>query len=179
MNRRQFTIAICGAGGFAMSGVNALAMSVADEHKIRAVLLAYGEAWNRHDMSSMRQLFTDDADWINIVGMHWRGKSAVLTAYDAFWRTIFQKMEITVTDVAIRAIASDIAVAVVALRASEFTTPDGKLRPATQDRLSVILANREGEWRIVHGQNTVVDPTAQPFDPINSDWSTAGNGPTR
>src|ERR1700733_13122545 len=119
MNRRHFTIAICGAGGLAMASVNALAMSVADEHKMCAVLLAYGEAWNRHDMTSMRQLFTDDADWTNIVGMHWRGKAAVLKAYDAFWRTIFQKMEITMTDIAIRAIASDIVVAVVALRASE------------------------------------------------------------
>jgi hypothetical protein len=27
------------------------------------------------------------------------------------------------------------------------------------------------EWKIVHAQNTVVDPAAQPFDPINSDWN--------
>ena len=119
----------------------------------------------------MSLLFTDDADWINIVGMHWRGKTDILKAYDVFWQTIFQKMEITMTDVTIRSIASDVAVAVVALQASEYTTPDGKQQPATQDRLSVILANREGEWKIVHAQNTVVDPTAQPFDPINGDWS--------
>jgi hypothetical protein len=30
--------------------------------------------------------------------------------------------------------------------------------------------NRTGEWKIAHAHNTVVDPTAQPFDPINSDW---------
>lgn len=154
-----------------MVSVRALGMSAVDEQKIRAVMRDYGEAWNHHDIGAMQQLFTDDADWINIVGMHWRGKTAILKAYDVFWRTIFQKMEITVTDVTIRAIAPDVAVAVVALQASEFTTPDGKRQPATQDRLSVILAGREGEWKIVHAQNTVVDPTAQPFDPINSDWS--------
>jgi len=29
-----------------------------------------------------------------------------------------------------------------------------------------MLAKREGQWRIVHGHNTVIDPAAQPFNPI-------------
>jgi hypothetical protein len=29
----------------------------------------------------------------------------------------------------------------------------------------------EDGWRITHGHNTVVDPKAQPFDPVNSGWS--------
>ena len=33
-----------------MASVNALPMSAADEQKIRAVMLAYGKAWNHHDM---------------------------------------------------------------------------------------------------------------------------------
>lgn len=28
-----------------------------------------------------------------------------------------------------------------------------------------------GRWLIAHGHNTVVDPAAQPFDPVNTGWS--------
>jgi uncharacterized protein (TIGR02246 family) len=154
-----------------MASANTLAMNASDERNIRAVATAYAEAWNHHDMRTLAELFTDDADWINIVGMHWRGKAAIVKAHDVFHRTIFQKMEISVTDIGIRAITSDVAATVIALKAGEYTTPDGKQQNATLDRLSLILVNRNGEWRIAHGHNTVVDPTAAPFDPVNSDWN--------
>ncbi len=80
-------------------------------------------------------------------------------------------MEIGVTDIGIRAITPDVAAAVIALNAGAYTTPDGKQQNATLDRLSLILVNRNGEWRIAHGHNTVVDPSAVPFDPVNSGWN--------
>jgi len=157
-----------------MASANTLAMNASDERDIRAVATAYAEAWNHHDMGTLAELFTDDADWINIVGMHWRGKAAIVKAHDVFHRTIFQKMEIGVTDIGIRAITSDVAATVIALKAGEYTTPDGKQQNATLDRPSLIFVNRNGEWRIAHGHNTVVDPTAAPFDPVNSDWDGEG-----
>jgi len=57
------------------------------------------------------------------------------------------------------------------LKMGELTTPEGELRPAAEDRLSLIFVKREGGWKITHGHNTVIDPNAQPFDPINSSWN--------
>ena len=77
-------------------------MSASDQEEIRTVALGFFEAWNRHDMKAFAALFTDDADRINIVGMHWRGKDAVLKAHEVFHRTIFQNTEMNPTDVGIR-----------------------------------------------------------------------------
>jgi uncharacterized protein (TIGR02246 family) len=77
----------------------------------------------------------------------------------------------TITNVAIRAVTSDVAVAVVTLKMGEFITPEGELKAETQDKLSLIFVKCEGGWRITHGHNTVIDPNAQPFDPINSSWN--------
>jgi hypothetical protein len=33
------------------------------------------------------------------------------------------------------------------------------------------VVKREGEWRITHGHSTVIDPNAQPFDPIKTGWT--------
>jgi uncharacterized protein (TIGR02246 family) len=145
-------------------------VSPKDEQAIRAVLTGYGNAWNRHDMRALAELFSDDAHWINIVGMHWPGKSAVVAAHEAFHRTFFRETDIELADVGIRLIAQEVAAAIVLLKVGPFTPPDGRQRPESKDRLSLILGKRDGKWRIVHGHNTVVDPAAQPFDPVNSGW---------
>jgi uncharacterized protein (TIGR02246 family) len=149
---------------------SASAINASDQEEIRAVVMGFFKAWNRHDMKAFAELFSDDADWINIVGMHWRGKKAVVKAHEVFHRTIFRNTDMTPTGVGIRVVTSEVAIAVVTLKAGEFTAPDGKQMAGTQDRLSVILVKGEGGWRITHGHNTVVDPSAQPFDPVNSGW---------
>jgi uncharacterized protein (TIGR02246 family) len=75
-----------------MANANAL-ISASDQEEIRALVMRGQETWNRHDMKAWAERLTDEADWINIVGMHWRGKAAVLKAHEVFHRTIFHKTE--------------------------------------------------------------------------------------
>jgi uncharacterized protein (TIGR02246 family) len=165
------TIRTSEVGVIFMAKANAPSVSASDQEEIRNVALGFFEAWNRHDMKAFAALFTDDADWINIVGMHWRGKDAVVKAHEVFHRTIFQNTEMNPTDVGIRVATSDVAVAVIALKAGDFTTPQGERKVGTQDKLSLVLVKGEDGWRITHGHNTVIDPNAQRFDPINSGWN--------
>jgi uncharacterized protein (TIGR02246 family) len=153
-----------------MANVGASLASRSDEQAIRSVVREYGASWNRHDMAALAELFTDDAHWINIVGMHWPDTSAVVTGHEAFHRTFFQATDIELADVEIRPIAADVAVAVVLLKVGPFTPPDGVHRPKSENRLSLMLNRRDGRWLIVHGHNTVIDPAAQPFDPVNAGW---------
>jgi uncharacterized protein (TIGR02246 family) len=154
-----------------MAKANTPTINASDEEEIRAMVMGGQETWNRHDMKAWAERLTDEADWINIVGMHWRGKAAVLKAHEVIHRKIFHSTEMTITDIAIRAATSDVAVAVVTLKMGEFTTPEGELKAETQDKLSLIFVKCEEGWRITHGHNTVIDPNAQPFDPVNSGWS--------
>ena len=123
-----------------MASVNISLASASDEQAIRAVVREYGAAWNRHDMTTLAELFTDDAHWVNIVGMHWPGKSAVVTGHEAFHRTFFQTTDIELANVEIRAIAPDVAAAVVLLKVGPFTPPDGVRRPASDDRFAEAMA---------------------------------------
>src|SRR5260370_32805572 len=152
------------------ASVNISVASATDEQAIGAVVREYGAAWNRHDMAALAELFTDDAHWVNIVGMHWPGKPAVVTGHEAFHRTFFQTTDIELANIEIRAIAPGVAAAVVLLKVGPFTPPDGAPPPARDDCLSLILTKREGCWRITQGHNTVIDPAAQPFDPVKSGW---------
>jgi uncharacterized protein (TIGR02246 family) len=114
----------------------------------------------RHDIPAMRELFADDAHWVNIVGWHWPGKSAVVAGHQTIHRTFFQDTGIELLDVAIRAIAPTVAVAVVLLKVGPFTPPDGVSRPESEDRLSFVLTKREGRWlRAIGWLGTPGNPT--------------------
>jgi uncharacterized protein (TIGR02246 family) len=156
-----------------MTNLGVVPMSFADEDAVRDVAQRYCDAWNRHDMKALAQLFDADAQWINIVGMHWPGKAAVVAAHEAYHRTFFRMTEIEMTDARITEIAPGVAAAVVLLKVGPFTPPDGITRPESQDRLSLILAKRSERWLIAHGHNTVIDPGAQRFDPVRAGWSDA------
>jgi uncharacterized protein (TIGR02246 family) len=145
-------------------------IGASDEQAIRALLHGYVAVWNRHEMTGLADLFTDDAEWINIVGMHWRGRAAVVKAHDVFHRTMFRKTDLMIDSFQIRAISEDVAAAVMVVKVGGFTPPDGVHRPPARDRLSLILAKRKGVWRIVLGHNTVIDERAEPFDPVTSGW---------
>jgi uncharacterized protein (TIGR02246 family) len=154
-----------------MTEARTVAMSSPDVDAIRAVLIEYQDAWNAHDMTALEELFAADAHWVNIVGMHWQGKAAVVKAHSVFHRTIFRNTELTFGNIGIRAINPDVAAAVVTATVGTFRTPDGAPRPSADNRLSFILTKRDGTWRVAHGHNTVIDPAAQPFDPVSSGWN--------
>ena len=50
-----------------------------DAAEIHAALGGIQSAWNHHDMTAFVSYMTDDVEWVNIVGMCWRGKAQVLT----------------------------------------------------------------------------------------------------
>ena len=148
-----------------MTNLHAVSAISADEDAIRAVANGYCGAWNRHDMEALSELFSEDAQWINIVGMHWPGRTAVVAGHDAYHRTFFRATGIEIADAQVAEIAPGAATAVILLTVGPFTPPDGVPRPGSDNRLSLVLTKRSGRWRITHGHNTVVDKGAQCFDP--------------
>ena len=143
-----------------------MTLSPEDERALHALVAAYEEAWNGHDADVLSALLSEDIEWVNIVGMYWRGRVAVTHAHAAFHAHMFRETPMRAEDVALRALAPDVATAVITVAMGDFTSPDGRLYSGTHDRLSLVLARRDGHWVIVHGHNVVIDPVAAPFDPV-------------
>jgi uncharacterized protein (TIGR02246 family) len=156
-----------------MTNLHAVSQHSAAEEAVGSVVIAYCEAWNDHDMKALAELFVDDAQWINIVGMHWPDKPAVVAGHAAYHRTFFRTTGIEMADMKITEISPDVAAAVILLKVGPFTPPDGITRPSSEDRLSLILTKRSGRWLIAHGHNTVIDHGAQRFDPVRTGWPDA------
>src|SRR5215813_5440738 len=49
-----------------------------DESAVRNVLAEYEVSWNGHDAAAFGDLFTDDCDYVNIDGVHWKGAREIV-----------------------------------------------------------------------------------------------------
>jgi uncharacterized protein (TIGR02246 family) len=125
-------------------------------------------AWNAHEMKALEGLFYADAEFINVVGMHWRGRPAIVAAHETFHATIFKNVGMKTDAIAIRPLGPDIAIAVVTQTQNAFTTPSGEVVPKHQNKLSYVFTKRAGEWKIAHAQNVRIDTEAAQHDPVNN-----------
>jgi uncharacterized protein (TIGR02246 family) len=136
-----------------------------DEQSVRQVATAYEQAWNKHDMEALASLFTDDAEWVNIVGMWWRGLPEVKRGHQWIHEKLFQKTTIHIDSCSVRFLTRETSASVVTWSKGSFVTPDGKQVPEGKDRMSLFLVRRAGRWLIASGHNTTINAEAQQHDP--------------
>jgi uncharacterized protein (TIGR02246 family) len=135
--------------------------------KVRAVLDGWAAAWNAADITAMWKLGIDDVHWVNIVGMHWRGKAEVKAAHQAFFNQMFKGRSARLDEVeSIEALPGGVVVTVVRWSMGGFRQPDGLMRPPGKDRMSLVMVPRGDSLAIAHGANISIDPVAAQFDPI-------------
>ena len=50
---------------------------------VKMVVSSLAESWNRHDMTAFAGAFSEDADFVNVVGMHWQGRQEIEAKHKA------------------------------------------------------------------------------------------------
>ena len=159
-------------------------LSAADDAAIRGVVAAFAGSWNHHDMDAMHAIDTDEVEWINVTGNHWRGKADVRRGHTNIHRTICAKDEVKVDQALVRLIAPGVAIAVTTMRfsssddkAAPMYSATGQIMPVVKTRGSFVLVKRGKSWKIVQFQNTIIDPLAEANDPV--DWDKTGFDPRK
>lgn len=131
------------------------------------VITAWTQAWNADDLDAMFALFTPDAHWVNIVGMHWQGCEQIEQAHRAYFDLMFKGVDLTLEEIeSIVPLPGGGAVAVIRFRMAAFTQPDGTVKPSGRDRLTLVLASTAEGLRIAHGTNVEIVEFAQQFTPV-------------
>jgi uncharacterized protein (TIGR02246 family) len=118
------------------------------------------DAWNRHDMRAFANLYAEDADFVNVYGMHWKGREEIETAHRASHETIFRSSKLSASRIEPRLLGADTATVHVFWDLSGLATPDGPI-PDRKGILLHVLVRNGGGWSIVASQNTdIVTPPA-------------------
>lgn len=130
-----------------------------DEQRVRDVLRSFDEAFNRHDADAVAALYTDDAEFVNVAGMWWRGRAEIKRGTAFVLTNIFQNTRLQTDSVSVRFPTHDTALAVVTQHTvGSFVLPDGTRIASTNNLLTYFLVKRKGRWLIAGGQNTEIRP---------------------
>ena len=140
-----------------------------DEEAVRKVVNEFAETWNRHDMNAFGALFTPDADFVNVVGSHWKGRESIQlnTALlhgaipaDSAGVTlpksaygIFETTNSTFKQIDVRFLRKDVAVAHV----QNELQGDARTKEPRHSLLVYILTKENGKWLIAVAQNTEIN----------------------
>jgi len=141
-----------------------------DEAAINKQVDAMIFSWNNHNYDDLKNYTTEDTDWVNVVGMWWKGRKESQYAHQVYHKTMFKTAVCEKTSVAIRFVTRDVAIAHVLWHFSDPTPerfPDGKEPAGPTDCIATIVyVKQNGKWLMDAAENVVIDKGAQPFDPV-------------
>jgi uncharacterized protein (TIGR02246 family) len=152
----------------AADSINAQDKSVltpADHAELTATLDRFTDGWKARDFKLFSSAFTEDAEWINIVGMHWVGREQVVQAHARLLATRYKGVNIRTVEHEETEIAPGVALMTWKSLVDDFTTPDGKETKGMLTLATLVMVQRNGHWLIRSGENVTIDPIAAAHDP--------------
>jgi uncharacterized protein (TIGR02246 family) len=135
-----------------------LSVSAADEAAVRAIIDQQTDAWNKHDMDAFVADATPDVDWINVVGMHWKGREAVMKAHAALHKGMFANSRMLTPEITtMREIAPNVIVETHVNRIEGVgALPSGATYPDSGNLITLVFVKTPAGWRIAHAHNTTI-----------------------
>jgi uncharacterized protein (TIGR02246 family) len=146
-------------------------LSPADEAAVRRTVARMTTNFQNHRFADMAAYTTPDVNWVNIVGMWWRGRAQVQQAHQQIFDTIFKGVAFTPGKATVRGIAPSVAVVNMYCHVGAFYPPDGIDHGGNKEGdddnlLTLVLVKKQGNWLLTAAQNTVVRAAAQPNNPV-------------
>jgi uncharacterized protein (TIGR02246 family) len=141
------------AAALVLVSARPLSAQSADEAEVRAVAMRQGETWSRHDAKAYAALFTEDCDVVNVLGWWWKGRAELERKLTPMFRSVFSESQLTITDVHVRFLSPDIALAHARWTMSGARTPAGIPEPRAGIQ-TLVLTKQTQRWLITGFQNT-------------------------
>lgn len=138
-----------------------------DQQAIERQVEAFFTSWNKHDFGDMKNYIAEDCDFVNIVGMHWKGRADIQYAHQVFHKLSFQDIPLAKRAVSVRFLTPDVAVAHVLMHVMKaYIAPDGSKAGDNDALATFVLVKRNGTWLAEAIENVVVNEGAQAGNPI-------------
>ena len=125
-----------------------------DVSEVNGVVKAFAQAWNKHDMNAFAALFAADAEFVNVVGLWWKGRPEIKGAHEFTHQTMFRNSTLSINEISTRFPVAEIAIARCRWTLEGHVTPEGAPLPPRNGVLVNTLHREEGKWLIIDSQNT-------------------------
>ena len=122
---------------------------------VEAIVSRLESAWNAMDADAFAAPFADDADFVNIVGEHHRGRPAIVAGHRAIFRDFYADSTARMEVIAARSLRPDVALVHVH---AVLDAPKGPLAGRNSAVFSMVLTKSGdgagSDWEIAAFHNT-------------------------
>ncbi|MGA7617460.1 MAG: SgcJ/EcaC family oxidoreductase [Thermoanaerobaculia bacterium] len=149
MNRQLFTTSIgipYSAAGFTEKDEALSAL---------APVAGFVDAWNRHDMNALAELYTADAEFVNVIGMWWHGRDEIRAQHALLHQGRMKQTTLSQEAPMVKLLSQSVAMAHARweLR-GDAGAPGWEIGEVRRGMLIHVLIREAGVWKITATQNT-------------------------
>jgi uncharacterized protein (TIGR02246 family) len=144
-----------------MTETSDLSAEAVDRSRIKESIECLAESWNKHDMAGFAAEYAEDADFVNVLGMHWRGRKEIQDRHAELHNSVFRNSNLWMLDHSVRFPMPGLALAHVRWQMSghDATHLQGWNVPEERNGLLTLVFVRKGDsWVIAASHNTDIVP---------------------
>lgn len=139
-----------------------MAQSPADQSELRGILQQQEAAWNRGDGSAWASAFSDDADFINIRGAVFHGRTLIAQRHAQIFSGPYQGSHSKITIRQLTEIAPGVALIETEHEITGYKFLPPGIAPTSEGVLRTLMkyvaVKQGGQWHLVAAQNTPILP---------------------
>jgi uncharacterized protein (TIGR02246 family) len=124
-----------------------------DEAAIRENVRLMEAGWNAKSGSLLARPFAADADFVNLLGTHIKGRTEIEKSHQEIFDTVFKNSTVKLFVKQIRFLRPDVA---VVHAGGQARMQQGEETREWEGRAMLVMTKEKGEWKIVSFQNTQV-----------------------
>tara|TARA_R100000908_G_scaffold50441_1_gene25751 strand:- start:118625 stop:119095 length:471 start_codon:yes stop_codon:yes gene_type:complete len=122
----------------------------------------FKEAWMKRDAEMLASLFTEDAEFVNVVGLWWHNREDIREAHAYGFDKIFGDSDLAIREVKVKNLSGEIAVVHARMRLKGQTKKGDVEVPSIRQNIFSFVVQKFGEdWKCVSAHNTDIVPGAE------------------
>lgn len=142
--------------------VSTIGMAQSQEQDLKKIIQQQELDWNKNDMKSFSNAFSEDAVLINFLGMYWKGRANIITEFSHINDCCIKPTSVKFDWIDSQSLAGNAAVAHIkeTLTAKEdYAVPGGLVKKGTVNTkfITAVFEKKNADWKIVSMQVTQVN----------------------
>lgn len=138
------------------------AVAIAQTDDLKKIIQQQELDWNKNDMKSFSQAFSEDAVLINFLGMYWKGKENIITEFSHINDCCIKPTAVKFDWIDSKILSENTAVAYIkeTLTAKEdYAVPGGLVKKGTVNTkfITAVFEKKANTWKIISMQVTQVN----------------------
>ena len=124
--------------------------------QVRASVLSFFDAFNKHSFANIADITTDDWVHINPLGGRTSGREDILKELKEVHSTFLKGVSMKIDEISVKFATADVAVVTVVNQITPYTTPDGANHSNERQIKTFVVVKRKNKWLIMQDQNTII-----------------------